>query len=336
MISVGILILVVILLGIILIITKMITNEKENNKDEKEISFNEFDDLEKIQQKKRDRKHIENENKALERIMREQEQYRMVQEEKRMREEERLTKLRNRITSDEEQIANGMIDSVNIVGEAINDTISSINKMVEDKEKRKKTKILDNFEADTENKIYEGSEINEISENYSNFNLELFKKWSKGIFLCIEIGEQEELEIIKDLILPEMYNMLIKNANKLKQDGLKLQREEIYIEEIKLIDYGKKINKEEIKILIKSQMKEYIMNIKNKKAVRGSKNRIKEKNILMTFHKKIDKLEEEGFVQNCQNCGAPIAQVEFGRCKYCESIVLPIRYNWTLVKFQTI
>ena len=31
-------------------------------------------------------------------------------------------------------------------------------------------------------------------------------------------------------------------------------------EDIKLIDYGKKTNKEEIQILIKSQMKEYIMN----------------------------------------------------------------------------
>ena len=133
-----------------------------------------------------------------------------------------------------------------------------------------------------------------------------------------------------------MYNRLIKNANELNKDGLKLQREEIFIEEIKLIDYGKNIRKEEIKIFIKAQMKEYIKKIKNEKVVRGSREKIKEKNIIMTFHKKREDLEQEGFIESCENCGASISQTEFGKCKYCESIVLPIRYNWVLVKFQII
>ena len=61
-----------------------------------------------------------------------------------------------------------------------------------------------------------------------------------------------------------------------------------------------------------------------------------EKNVIMTFHKKNNDLEQEGFLSNCQNCGAPISQIEFGKCKYCDSAVLPIRYNWVLVKFETI
>ena len=117
---------------------------------------------------------------------------------------------------------------------------------------------------------------------------------------------------------------------------MKLQREDILIEETKLLDYGKHTNKEEMKILIKAQMKEYIMNIQNKKVIRGSKNKIKEKNIIMTFHKKNDHLEQEGFLGSCPNCGAPISQIEFGKCKYCGTVVVPIRYNWVLVKFETI
>lgn len=56
----------------------------------------------------------------------------------------------------------------------------------------------------------------------------------------------------------------------------------------------------------------------------------------MTFHKKNDHLEQEGFLGSCPNCGAPISQIEFGKCKYCGTVVVPIRYNWVLVKFETI
>ena len=53
----------------------------------------------------------------------------------------------------------------------------------------------------------------------------------------------------------------------------------------------------------------------------------------MTFQKK-DSDEQEGFINNCQSCGATIADTEFGKCQYCGSLVNPIRYNWKLVKYE--
>ena len=56
----------------------------------------------------------------------------------------------------------------------------------------------------------------------------------------------------------------------------------------------------------------------------------------MGMNEEIYELEKEGFLSNCPNCGAAISQIEFGKCQYCESIILPIRYNWVLVKFEMV
>ena len=55
----------------------------------------------------------------------------------------------------------------------------------------------------------------------------------------------------------------------------------------------------------------------------------------MTFLKQ-NKEEQEGFIANCPNCGAETTSLEFGNCTYCNTLVFPIRYNWTLVKTETI
>ena len=44
----------------------------------------------------------------------------------------------------------------------------------------------------------------------------------------------------------------------------------------------------------------------------------------------------QGFISNCPNCGSQLAQTELGKCVYCNTLVFPINYNWTLIKFETI
>ena len=89
------------------------------------------------------------------------------------------------------------------------------------------------------------------------------------------------------------------------------------------------------KILVEAKMKEYILNTTTKMVIRGSDKKLYDKKIVMTFSKR-NLHAKEGFVTNCPNCNAESTQVEFGKCKYCDTLVFPIRYNWTLVKFETI
>ena len=195
---------------------------------------------------------------------------------------------------------------------------------------RKNTKK--NYE-NKEAKIYEGSTINAIEENEDIFDVELFKKWSKEIFKCIKVGTVEELEIVKHFMLEEMYDKLIYQNQQFEEDGLQFIKEDLLIEEVKILDYGKRMSREEIKIYIKCKIKEYIINKTNNKIIKGSKHRTKEKIYIMTFVKQ-NVEDKEGFITNCPNCGAETAETEFGKCRYCGSLVFPIRYNWTLTKFQ--
>ena len=69
--------------------------------------------------------------------------------------------------------------------------------------------------------------------------------------------------------------------------------------------------------------------------IRGSKDKIYKKSVIMTFLKK--NIEEgEGIIHNCPNCGSEVQQTEFGKCPYCRTLIVPIRYNWTLIKFETV
>ena len=181
----------------------------------------------------------------------------------------------------------------------------------------------------------EGAHLANIKKNQQNFEIELFKKWSKEIFKCIKLGKEEDLKIVEKVMTHEMYNKLLQQIRRFKKDGLEFITEDLIIKETRIIDYSKINSKEEVRVLIKAKMKEYILKKDTQQVIRGSYKKSYEKKIVMTFLKNNVK-EEEGFITNCPNCGAETAEVEFGKCRYCDTIIFPIRYNWTLIKFETI
>ena len=123
--------------------------------------------------------------------------------------------------------------------------------------------------------------------------------------------------------------------HRFKKDNIELHREEMLIEDVKILDYGKYHGKSQLKVYIRAQLKEYIMHKDNKKVLKGNSKKVNEKNYIMTFSKK-DGEKQVGFVRNCPGCGASVEKLEFGRCTYCGNLVNPIRYNWTLIKLEII
>ena len=145
------------------------------------------------------------------------------------------------------------------------------------------------------NKIVEGNEIEELKEYGNSYDIELFKEWCKGIFKYIKIGKKEELEVIKYFLDEQLYENFIEQTQKYESDGLKFVTENLKIKECTIFDYGQWMEKEEIKVLIKAEMKEFIVQESTNRILRGSKNKIYEKNILMTFIKQ-DITEKEGII----------------------------------------
>ena len=195
------------------------------------------------------------------------------------------------------------------------------------KENMNAIKFMDTFEVDDAENVKEATSVASIRKEDNTFDVELFKKWCINIFEFIQLGTEEELKQIKDVIIQPMYDRKIKQLNRFRKDNIELHREDMIIEEVKLLDYGKYHGK--------SQLKEYIIHKDTKKVLKGNSKKVNEKNYIMTFSKK-DGEKQVGFVRNCHGCGASVEKLEFGRCTYCGNLVNPIRYNWTLIKLEII
>ena len=194
-------------------------------------------------------------------------------------------------------------------------------------------KMLDQVEVEKEG-VYEQVPISALREAGNTMEIELFKKWARGIFGCIKIGTEEQLSVVKDFMTEDLYSKFFMQAKAFENDGVTFVTEDIIINSCDIYDYGRSLDKEEIKVLIDANMKEYIIKNSDHKIIRGNNKKYNNKKVLMTFLKR-ESEEPEGLENNCPNCGTAVNQTELGKCRYCGTIILPIRYNWTLTKFET-
>ena len=192
-----------------------------------------------------------------------------------------------------------------------------------------------NLIKDTNKEVLDGVQISAIRQDDNSFDADLFKRWSKNIFTYLQIGKEEDLKQIKSSISDTFYGRRIQVLKDFERDNLELRREDLLIEEIKILDYSKWMDKAQIKIYIKARLKEYIINKENQEIIKGNARRTTERGFILTFQKK-DAKQQVGFVTNCPSCGASIENTEFGTCQYCDSLVNPIRYNWTLIKYEVL
>jgi len=280
-----------------------IKRQLKKRKDKNRISFDEFDDIEKIKEREAiEKASIEFESKVLDKVYK-----------------DTYNEVLNNSTSLYKH-TQALLEANNAREKAAKDLHDF--------------RIIDSVEVDKES-IKEGSSIDSLRENGNDIDIELFKKWCRQIFGCIKIGTDEQLEIVKKFISEELYNKFTFQIKQFEKDGLQFITEDLMINECKIYDYSKSLNKEEIIVYIDSMMKEYIISKNDNKIIRGNKEKFKNKRVLMTFSKK-ENLSKEGIIYNCPNCGGKLDNPEFGKCKYCNTLIFPIRYNWTLTKFETI
>lgn len=200
------------------------------------------------------------------------------------------------------------------------------------KNKMKSIKLIDTFEA-SENEIKDGISVKKLLEENNDFDMNLFKKWGSNLFEYIQLGNVEEIKLIKNSMSEVLFDKKIIQLQNFERDNIDLKRDDLLIEDVKLIDYSSGSGKSLIKMYIKTRLKEYIINKKNNRVIRGNKRVLTDRNYILTFQK-INSDEVEGFIGNCSKCGGLVSENEFCRCTYCGNLVNPIRYNWILVKME--
>ncbi len=183
--------------------------------------------------------------------------------------------------------------------------------------------------------VHEAESIQKLKAIQVDFNPDLFKEWSKAVFLMTQVGKEEELTVATEIFADPIYNNLIRQIREFKRDGIEYIKDDVMVDEVKIIDYSKTTDREIIKVYINAKMKEYIVKLDTREVLRGDTRLDNSKHYVMTFQKKSFGLQE-GFMRNCPNCGGAIEQVEFGRCMYCKALIIPIRYNWTLTNIEAV
>lgn len=301
------------------IVGKLLGKSKPDN-EKKNIKFDEFDDIEEIKkQEMKEKKEMQYETQVLKKVYSD--------------EYNRSIKESYEKNYNNNNFYNNRRDSIFVFDQikANNSAIDAIGKAKKDLQD---FKIMDSVYHNNDN-VAEGNQINALRENGNNFEIDLFKNWSMQIFRCIKSKENDVLAIVKNFMTEELYNKLEYQKKQFAKDGLEFITEDLRIQKCILYDYSRSMSKEELKVRINATMKEYIIKKTDNTVVRGDRNESINKNIIMTFVKR-NVEDYEGLLHNCPNCGAEVSQTELGKCKYCNTLIFPIRYNWTLTKFETI
>ncbi len=289
------------------------------NKKDKSIKFDEFDDIDEVRkQEEKEKEEMEYEYNVLRKVY--SDTYNKTLRE--MGQDQTLEDIEyNRYKEDEIPFFEKIIAEG-----AANDAMEKARKDLAD------FRLLDSVDYDKED-VTEGNQISSLRENGNNFETDLFKKWSLEIFKCIKSKDEEVLETVKNFMTEELYSKLLYQRKQFEKDGLEFITEDLRIQKCVLYDYSRSMSKEELKVRIDVTMKEYIIRKSDNTVVRGDKEKSYNKNIIMTFVKR-NVEDYEGLLHNCPNCGAEVSQTEFGRCKYCNTLIFPIRYNWTLTNYE--
>ena len=289
------------------------------NKKDKSIKFDEFDDIDEVRkQEEKEKEEMEYEYNVLRKVY--SDTYNKTLRE--MDQDQTLEDIEyNRYKEDEIPFFEKIIAEG-----AANDAVEKARKDLAD------FRLLDSVDYDKED-VTEGNQISALRENENNFETDLFKKWSLEIFKCIKSKDEEILEIVKNFMTEELYSKLLYQRKQFEKDGLEFITEDLRIQKCVLYDYSRSMSKEELKVRIDVAMKEYIIRKSDNTVVRCDREKSYNKNIIMTFVKR-NVEDYEGLLHNCPNCGAEVSQTEFGRCKYCNTLIFPIRYNWTLTNYE--
>jgi len=150
--------------------------------------------------------------------------------------------------------------------------------------------------------------------------------WTTGDWNAIRIYETNELY--------EQHSQQLKGYT---DRNLTNVMEDISVQSIRLADYNQNGDKEVITIVLKSKMRDYIINKTTGNIVKGDKTIFRYGMYKMEFIRKTGvKTSDSINTVQCPNCGAETQITVSGKCEYCGSILTTGEHNWALSNLERI
>ena len=178
---------------------------------------------------------------------------------------------------------------------------------------KKNTRFLYAHSKNDKQEIKEGNTESLIRENNDKFDAEVFKNWGVQLFGYLQTATAEDIVNIKPVVGNSIYANKKNQLDLFKRDGIQLKKDELFVNEAKLLDYFRDTKYVYIQMYVDMVCYEYIENLKTRRE-----------------DKDFGSMHET----NCPNCGSALTDVFFGKCEYCGTIVTTIRHSWKLEKME--
>lgn len=161
----------------------------------------------------------------------------------------------------------------------------------------------------------------------SDFNIDEFKKEVFENYRDIQIAWMErDLEPVRHLLSDDMFNMYKTQVATLIAKNQKNMMEDIKYENCRINKIVKRHQKDEITVTLAVTCRDYIINAKTGKVVRGVQTAINH----YTYELKFVRSQKGSLITICPNCGAALENTNSDKCEYCETVIVKDTDNYVM------
>ncbi len=168
-----------------------------------------------------------------------------------------------------------------------------------------------------------------------------FISFAKQVYMDIQDAwEKRDLEPVRAVLHQNLYQQTQRQIEQKIADGIVNYLERISINTAYLTSYRRDAEYEYLTIYLAASMIDYQVREATGEIVYGNKETRWNMYYKMTFMRTAGSTtrsaqeKDEGMM--CPNCGAPLQGTSFGKCAYCDSVILTGVYDWVLSGFGVI
>ncbi len=180
-----------------------------------------------------------------------------------------------------------------------------------------------------------------IQEKDPLFTAPDFISFAKQVYVDIQDAwSKRDLEPVRAVLHQNLYQQTERQIRKKIEDGIVNYLERISVNTAYLTSYRRDAQYEYLSLYLAASMIDYQVKEATGEVILGDKTTRWNMYYKMTFMRSNDaktrsaREKDEGFV--CPNCGAPLKGTSFGKCEYCDSVVLTGVYDWVLSDFGVV
>ena len=168
-----------------------------------------------------------------------------------------------------------------------------------------------------------------------------FQTFGKQVFMDIQNAwMKRDLEPVKAVLHQNLYQQTQRQVERKIADGIVNHLEMIGINTTYLTSYRQDSEYEYLSMYLAASMIDYQEKEATGQILFGDKttrwNLFYKMTFMRTKGSKTRSAKEKDQGIMCPNCGAPLKGTSFGKCAYCDSVILTGVYDWVLSDFGTI